>query len=67
MLVNASTDGAGKATLDIWPRLRSSPADGAAIVVSAAKGLWMLASNASEYEIEPAMQYGFSFACRERL
>jgi hypothetical protein len=67
VLVAASTDGAGKATLDIWPRLRSSPADGAAIVVSAAKGLWMLASNASEYEIEPAMQYGFSFACRERL
>ncbi len=67
VLVAANTDGAGKTTLDIWPRLRSSPADGAAIVVSAAKGLWMLASNASEYEIEPAMQYGFSFACRERL
>lgn len=67
VLVAANTDGAGKTTLDIWPRLRSSPADGAAIVVSAAKGLWMLASNASEYDIEPAMQYGFSFACRERL
>lgn len=67
VLVAANTDGAGKATLDIWPRLRSSPADGAAIVVSSAKGLWMLASNAAEYDIEPAMQYGFSFACRERL
>jgi hypothetical protein len=67
VLVAATTDSAGKATLDIWPRLRSSPADGATVVVSGTKGLWMLSSNQFQYDIEPAMIYGFSFACRERL
>ena len=67
VLAAVTSSGAGKATLDIWPRLRSSPADGAAVVVSGAKGLWMLSSNKLEWDIEPAMIYGFSIACRERL
>lgn len=67
VLVNASTDGAGKTTLDIWPRLRSSPADSAAIVITNCKGLFQLSSNAQDYSIKPAMIYGYAFAARERL
>ncbi len=67
VLTAVTTDGAGEATLDIWPDLRSSPADGAAVVVSAAKGIWQLADNRAEWSIEPAMIYGMSFACKERL
>lgn len=67
VLVAASTDGAGKATLDIWPRLRSSPADSAAVTITSCKGLFQLSSNATEYEIGQAMIYGFSLAARERL
>jgi len=67
VLVDAATDGAGKATLDIWPRLRSSPADGATVTVANCKGLFQLSANRIEYDIEPAMIYGVSVACREYL
>lgn len=67
VLVNASTDGTGKTTLDIWPRHRSSPADGASVTISACKGLFQLSSNVTEYSVEAAMRYGFAFGCRERL
>lgn len=67
VLAAANTDGAGKATLDIWPRLRSSPADSAAITVANCKGLFQLSSNSFEYEIGGAMIYGFALAARERL
>lgn len=67
VLVRVDSDGAGKATLDIWPRLRSAPADSAAVTIAAAKGVWQLASNQFEYDIEPAMKYGIAFSCRERM
>lgn len=67
VLVNASTNGTGRCTLDIWPRLRSSPADGAAITITSCNGLFQLSSNALDYEIGPAVIYGFNFAARERL
>jgi hypothetical protein len=67
VVADAATDGTGDATLDIWPRLRSSPADGATVTIASCKGLFQLADNRVEYDIEPAMIYGYSFACRERL
>ena len=67
VLVDAATDGAGEATLDIWPRLRIAPADGATITLTACAGLFGLASNTQDYSIEPGMIYGYSFAARERL
>jgi hypothetical protein len=41
-LTDANSDGSGNATLDIWPRLRSSPADNTTIITSSAKGLFRL-------------------------
>lgn len=67
VLVAASTDGTGDCTLDIWPRLRSSPADGATITLANCKGVFELSSNAQEYTIEAGMKYGYAFACRERV
>lgn len=45
VLADASADAAGKATLSIFPRLRESPANSAAITTTAAKGTFRLASN----------------------
>ena len=59
--------GLGTTSLEIWPRLRSSPSDGDPIVVSAAKGLFRLASNKREWSIEEAKIYGINFACVEAL
>lgn len=67
VLVAASTNGTGRCTLDIWPRLRSSPADGASVVITSCKGLFQLTSNMQDYEIGAAMIYGYTLACRERL
>ena len=67
VLVDADTDGSGETSLEIWPRLRSSPADGATLTVANCKGLFQLSSNAIEYEIGAGMVYGYAFAARERL
>lgn len=67
VLSDANSDGSGNATFDIWPSLRSSPADNAAIYVNSTKGQWRLASNATEYNIDEAAIYGFTFACVEAL
>jgi len=45
VLTDTHADGLGKATLDIWPRLRTQPADGATITTSAARGTFRLATN----------------------
>lgn len=52
---------------EFWPRLRSSPADGAAITVSDPKCLCRLASNEVPWSIEEAVLYGISFSCHEAL
>lgn len=44
VLDDANSDSAGNATINIWPNLRGSPADNAAIVVSACKTVFRLAA-----------------------
>lgn len=44
---DATSDGSGNATLDIWPRLRSH-ADNASIITSNTKGLWRLLSDTTQ-------------------
>lgn len=62
---DASSDGTGYAVLEIWPGIRTAPADNAAITVSAAKGLWRLAENRQSYDIDLAEIYGLRFSCVE--
>ena len=66
VLNDVDSDGSGDATLDIWPRLRESPADGAAISVTNPKGIFRMTSNTSRHGISNALIYtGMSFTCRE--
>lgn len=65
--VDATADGSGKATLDIWPRIRTSPANSAALVISSPKGRWRLADNANEYSVQIGQMYGFRFRAVEAL
>jgi len=58
--------GGGAATLDIWPRLRSAPADNAAVTLSSAKGRFRMGSNAPAWDVE-AIIYGISFDAMEAL
>jgi hypothetical protein len=53
-IVAANADGSGKLALSIWPRIRESPADGAAVVLTHTKGLWRLGGNARKWSISSA-------------
>lgn len=64
VLADASSNGSGEATLDIWPRLRSSPADNAAVVVSAAKGVFAMTGTA-DWQVDTLRHYGLSFSAIE--
>lgn len=67
VLDDVNSDAGGNATLQIWPNLRSSPADNDVITVNNAKGRWRLSSNDVDYNIEAGKIYGMTFACMEAL
>jgi hypothetical protein len=62
-----SSDSNGNATLDIFPRLRESPADGDAITVLNCVGTFRLAVNQTEWDLDSAFLYGLSFKCVEAI
>ncbi len=66
LMVDANSNGSGQSTLTIWPKLRSSPADNAAIKVSSPMGRFMLAQDV-EWSIDEAKVYGLSFQAVEDL
>ena len=67
VLTDTSSNGSGEATLDIWPNLRSSPADGSTVVISNAKGVFRLNDNASSWNINNMGLYGIAFGAVESL
>ncbi len=64
---DVAPDISGNATLEIWPRLRSAPADNAAIVISSAKGLWRLPENRREWSIGGGGLFNIRFSAVEAL
>ncbi len=66
VLVDADADGIGKVTLDIWPTLRESLSDGAAIVTSDCKGVFMLASDAG-WDVDAPFKVTATFRAVEAL
>lgn len=65
VLADATTNGSGETTLDIWPALRSSPSDNAAVTISSCVGRWRLASNEMPWSVGTAKRYGIQFAAVE--
>lgn len=66
-LTTATANGSGEVTLDIWPNLRESLADNAAIVTSNAVGTFRLASNMRSWSVELAQVYGMRFSAVEAI
>lgn len=56
---DATANGSGQATLDIWPRLRTATTNGAAIVTSSPRGVFRLAAPSVSLQFEP-FRYGLS-------
>ena len=67
VLTQVDTDSSGNATVDIWPSIRTAPADNAAVVVSNTVGLWRLSGNESSWSINEASIYGISFSAMEAV
>lgn len=64
---NVNSDGTGKGVLNIVPKLRTSPADGATIVFNNARGLFRLGSNENGYNLKPSTIYSGRFVATEAL
>lgn len=65
VLADADSDGAGLAALDIWPRLRASPADSDPIAVTGTVGVFRLAGNRQDWDVDEALFFGIGFAADE--
>lgn len=66
VLVDADSNGSGQTTLDIWPSLRSSPADNALLTVSNAYMVAYL-TTAVNLNVNVAQHYGLGFSAFEAL
>lgn len=67
VLNDETTDSSGETFIDVWPRIRSAPADQAAIVYQNAKGAFRLSSNQRQWSLQEAQLYGISFSAMEAL
>jgi hypothetical protein len=67
VLTDASSNGSGLATLDIFPRLREGVSDGQVITISACKGTFRLPDNKRTWTVDQAMIYGIDFQAVEAL
>jgi len=67
VMADADSDGSGNVTLDIWPDLRSSPANNATVVVSSTLGQWRLNSNSVLWDETASANYGMSFTVVEAI
>ena len=61
---DADTDGFGKVTLEIFPALRDSPADGDSVITTGAKGVFQLADSV-DWSLAGIMQRGMTFRAVE--
>ncbi len=54
VMQTVSSDGSGKATLTVRPRVKTAPADGAPLVVSGARGIWCLSASSVDLGLRDA-------------
>ena len=67
VLEDVDTNASGEATLNIWPDLRSSPADNAALSVSNAKGVFRLLNSSIQWSVDNRNFYTLAFEFVEAL
>ena len=64
VLVDASTDGSGSVTLEIWPGVRGTRSE--SVIVSNTVGNFRLSSNSTGWSADPT-QYSITFGAREAI
>ncbi len=68
-LVDAVADGSGEVSIDIWPRLRTSPSDNETIITTNPEGIFRLSSNNYDLYSSVGMEYfgGMTISAIEAL
>lgn len=66
-IADASSNGSGEVTLELWPGPRVAPGDNDPVTVSGAKGIFRLASNERSYSVDVASIIGMSISAVEAL
>jgi hypothetical protein len=67
VLTNGSSNSSGEIAFDIWPRLRESPSDNAALTLSATKGVFRLKDNIMDWSVATTRLYGLTLEAIEAL
>jgi hypothetical protein len=67
VLQDVDTNESGQATIDIWPNIRTAPADNAIVTLTNTVGRFRLSGNQQSFSINEASIYGISFDCVEAL
>jgi hypothetical protein len=67
VLKDVTTNASGQASLDLWPAVRTAPANDATVVVGNCKGVFRLAANLTDWSINTSQIYGVTFACKEAI
>lgn len=67
VLQDANSNGSGQATFDIFPRLRTSPANGAALTLTNPKGLFRLESESIGWSTSIDSVYDVGFTAIEAI
>lgn len=62
---DADSNGSGEATLDIWPPLRASPADNAALTITSPKGVFRLTGDVNGWDADAAGVYAVTLQAIE--
>jgi hypothetical protein len=67
VMTQVNSDASGTAVIDIWPDIRTSPADNDSIVVANAQGIFRLLNPEVSFSIDMASIYGINFSAVEAL
>lgn len=67
VMTQVNSDASGTAIIDIWPDIRTSPADNDPIVVANAQGIFRLLNPEVSFSIDMASIYGINFSAVEAL
>lgn len=67
VLADVNTDGTGAATVDVWPNVRTSIANNAAVTVQAPQGVFRLATNEQAWSVNNLAVFGLSFSAMEAV
>jgi hypothetical protein len=67
VLIDVDTNSGGEALLELWPSIKTAPADNAEVVVSNTVGKFRLSGNVQQWQINDISSYGITFDCVEAL